>query len=94
MKSEEHRGAIHPAGDPSPEAASASTTFSHANFDGVLRRFVDDRGLVDYSRLARDRGDLDLYFASIAAASPDSHPALFPDDDARLASGSTPTTPP
>ncbi|MGD9762328.1 MAG: DUF547 domain-containing protein [Candidatus Binatia bacterium] len=53
-------------------------TFSHAAFDRVLQRFVDDRGRVDYGSLQAHRADLDWYYDLVAAYSPDSSPALFP----------------
>ena len=68
-----------------PAAPTDVAGFSHDAFDGVLGRFVDDRGRVDYAALARDRGDLDAYHARIAAVSPDTHAALFPTADDRLA---------
>lgn len=71
----------------SPAASQevASAPFSHADFDRVLARFVDDRGRVDYTGLATDPSDLDRYVAQLAAVSPDSHPDRFPTPQARLA---------
>ncbi|MEW6268667.1 MAG: DUF547 domain-containing protein, partial [Thermodesulfobacteriota bacterium] len=66
-------------------APPAGPPFPHADLDRVQARFVDDRGLVDYAALARDPGDLERYYALVAAASPDSDPALFPTRDERLA---------
>jgi hypothetical protein len=66
-------------------AAPTIARFDHAPFDADLQRHVDGRGRVDYAGLERDRADLDAYYASLAQVSPDSHPDLFPDDDARLA---------
>ena len=51
----------------------------------MLHRFVDDEGRVDYAALKQDPGDLDRYFAQIAAYSPDSHPELFPTEHSKLA---------
>ena len=59
--------------------------FSHADFDRVLARFVDDRGRVDYTALAADPADLDRYVAQLAAVSPDNQPDRFPTSQARLA---------
>jgi hypothetical protein len=67
---------------PSP---SGPATYSDADLDAVLQRFVDREGRVDYTGLAKDPAQLDAYYALIARVSPDSHPALFPTDDARLA---------
>jgi hypothetical protein len=69
-----------------PVAPLPSTgTFSHADFDRALARFVDEDGRVDYAALAADPADLDRYYAALGAASPDSHPALFPTRQAELA---------
>jgi hypothetical protein len=75
---------------PAPEPVAPGMTtpvaeFSHVEFDRVLSQFVDERGRVDYAALARDTRALDAYYARLAAASPDSHPDLFPTEDARLA---------
>jgi hypothetical protein len=67
---------------PAPGPASA---FSHKLMDGVQQRFVDERGRVDYPSLAQDRGDLDRYYAALAAVSPDSHPIRFPLETDQLA---------
>lgn len=76
---------IEPAARLASSAAPAETNFDHSLFDGVLQRFVDADGGVDYTALLQDRADLDAYYAALAQASPDSHPLLFPDEDARLA---------
>ena len=59
--------------------------FSHAGFDLVLQRFVDESGRIDYAALKKDPQELEDYYQLIAAYSPDSHPDLFPTDDHRLA---------
>ena len=59
--------------------------FSHENFERVLKTFVDDRGMVDYSGLRKDPSDLDKYYFLLSEYSPDSHPGLFPTDQDRLA---------
>ncbi len=63
----------------------AAAGFSHAEWTGVLERFVDNQGLVDYAGLSRDRGALDRYLASLASSSPDSSPSQFPARDDQLA---------
>ena len=55
--------------------------FSHAGFDLVLQRFVDESGRIDYAALKKDPQELEDYYQLIAAYSPDSHPDLFPTDD-------------
>ena len=68
-----------------PSMTAPRSTFSHAAFDAVLAKYVDGRGRVDYTALAQDTRPLDAYYATLAAASPDSHPDLFPTEDDRLA---------
>jgi len=68
-----------------PAPAPLPAVFSHADFDAVLQRFVDDQGRVDYAGLRADRGALDRYGDQVAAWSPDNAPALFPSRDDRLA---------
>src|SRR5688500_15172083 len=46
--------------DTPPPAPGA---FPHEIWDGVLSAFVDERGYVDYQRLAKERGELDRYAA-------------------------------
>jgi len=60
-------------------------TFSHAPFDSVLQRFVDDRGRVDYAGLKESKERLERYYALLGRYSPDSHPELFPTEESRLA---------
>jgi len=59
--------------------------FSHGDFNRVLQRFVDDRGMVDYRSLQDDPTDLDTYYRLMASFSPDSHPEHFPGKDHQLA---------
>ncbi len=63
--------------EPRP-APSPTAPFSHDDLDAVQRRFVVERGRVDYDGLARDRGALDRYYRRLAATSPRSHPGRFP----------------
>jgi len=65
--------------------AAPPDNFSSANFDRVLNRFVNDEGMVNYAALKRNRGDLDRYYALVAAYSPDSDPEMFPTKQSRLA---------
>ena len=75
---------LHPRQQPNARAR-APAEFSHADLDRVLRRFVDDQGLVDYAGLAREPFVLGTYLGQLAAYSPASHPALFPREADRLA---------
>ena len=70
---------------PGARAAAGSETFSHADWTAVLERFVDERGLVDYRGLARDRAVFDRYVATVERASPKSDPRLFRTRDDALA---------
>ena len=46
-------------------SALPAEVFSHEDWTSVLRRFVDERGNVDYEALARDRRVLDRYLARV-----------------------------
>ncbi|MFN3325786.1 MAG: DUF547 domain-containing protein [Bryobacteraceae bacterium] len=54
-------------------------------YAGVLRDYVLDNGTVRYSELRAGIAPLERFVAQIAQVSPDSHPALFPPAQARLA---------
>lgn len=63
------------------------TNFSHGGLDALLRKYVDERGRVDYAAWragADDMRALDGYVNLIANASPESHPALFPTEREQL----------
>ncbi|MEM1179660.1 MAG: DUF547 domain-containing protein [Acidobacteriota bacterium] len=72
------------AGKETPMSPHA-TGFDHAPWTAVLAEFVDDRGMVDYEGLSRDRATLDRYIRSIEETSPASHPQLFPTRQEALA---------
>jgi hypothetical protein len=58
--------------------------FSHRSFERLLRRFVDDRGEVDYAAWhasAAARKQLDSYLAAVSRFSPDNAPQRFESDD-------------
>jgi uncharacterized protein DUF547 len=59
--------------------------FSHADFEAVLKRVVDDKGRVDYESLRVDHKQLDRYLGSLAETSPEKDPDLFPTREHRLA---------
>jgi hypothetical protein len=65
--------------------ALAAEPFSHAEWTQVLQRFVDARGNVDYSGLAKDRALLDRYLVRVRKVGPQNRPELFPDRDHQLA---------
>jgi len=60
-------------------------SFSHADFDATLKRFVDERGLVDYAALRVYRDKIETYYKQLSYYSPDSHPQLFPTEADKLA---------
>lgn len=49
-----------------PAAPTASAAQADAAWSRVLQRFVNERGEVDFTALAQDRGDLDLYVRFVA----------------------------
>ncbi len=63
----------------------SSGIFSHSDWQEVLERFVDDRGLVNYRALAEDREILDHYVETLRDVSPETHEELFPTRNHQLA---------
>jgi len=59
--------------------------FSHVEWTGVLDRVVDDKGFVDYARLAGDSAALARYLQEIAETGPKTAPKLFPRQEDQLA---------
>ena len=66
---------------PPPAAPVASADEAVRAWATVLERFVDERGAVDFTTLARDRGDLDRYLRYLAETPLES----VPDGSPRLA---------
>ena len=66
-------------------AAGGAGIFAHDDWTGVLSRFVDDRGLVNYQALAENRATFDRYIAAVERVSPITHPELFPTRNHALA---------
>jgi hypothetical protein len=57
-----------------------------ADYDALLKRYVDDEGRVDYAALkSHDADAVERLYAAIAATGPDKTPALYPGRDAALA---------
>ena len=77
--------AIQPLSVPERIRMDVPQTFSHADFNQVLQHFVDDQGRVNYVALKADSRDLERYYLQLTRCSPDSHPALFPTDQSKLA---------
>jgi len=62
--------------------------FPFEEWDGLLKKYVDDKGRVDYNRLKSDAADmakLEKVFASVAASSPVSQPDKYPTKAAKEA---------
>ncbi len=59
--------------------------FSHEILERVLQGFVDNQGLVDYAALKENPRDMERYYLLLSTYSPDSHPALFPSEQSKLA---------
>ncbi|MHC5109319.1 MAG: DUF547 domain-containing protein [Planctomycetota bacterium] len=54
------------------ESAAFDSAIDHARLDGVLKRFVDDQGLVDYAALKKESSELDAYIRQLAEVQLDS----------------------
>ncbi len=70
------------------EPAQPIDAISHAAWDALLARYVDDAGRVDYPGWRGSAADveaLETYVAQLAHATPDTHGALFPSRAHRLA---------
>lgn len=68
-----------------PAVAQERDVVALAHWAKVLQTFVNDRGEVDFHRLAKDPADLNAFVDYVAKVSPDSAPALFPTRESRLA---------
>ena len=64
---------------------SSPGVFSHEDWTVVLRKFVDERGWVDYNGLANDSEVFDGYIARLERQGPKNRPDLFPSPQSRLA---------
>jgi hypothetical protein len=59
--------------------------FPHEALDGVLQKFVNDQGRVDYKALKADRNDLERYLIALTKTSPHQEPDAFPTVNDKLA---------
>jgi len=69
-------------------AAQGAVPFPFEDWDALTKKYVDDKGRVDYNRLKGDAGDmakLEKVFASVAASSPASAPDKYPSKGAKQA---------
>jgi hypothetical protein len=70
---------------PPPRSAPEPAAAAEAEWAGVLERFVDDRGRIDFAGLAKDPSSLDRYVGLLAREDPRSHPSAFPKREDALA---------
>lgn len=54
------------------EAKDKAGDFDHSSFEGLLMKYVNDKGLVDYDGFAKDRTVLEGYLEAVAKANPTS----------------------
>lgn len=59
--------------------------FDYTSWDRVLKKFVTEKGRVDYAALKANPGDLNQYVEQVARRSPISDPNAFPTRDSQLA---------
>lgn len=52
-----------------PIGASAATAFDHSAWDGFLKKYVNEKGEMDYGAVAQDPSVLNSYIASLSRAS-------------------------
>ena len=68
-----------------PEGGAVTFEAANQAWARVLECCVDERGRVDFARLAREPRDLELYVRHVAEVDPDSDAGAFPTVQARLA---------
>jgi hypothetical protein len=74
------------AGTIKPDAAAvaaAPVPFPYAEWDALLKKYVDGKGRVDYNAI--DKAAFDKVFAAVAASSPKKTPAQYPTQNAQKA---------
>lgn len=65
--------------------ALAAVMPDYQTFDQVLKKYVNNEGKVRYASLHNDIAPLTQFVDSLSAISPQSHPAMFPTKEAKLA---------
>lgn len=63
--------------------ANAAVPFPFAEWDAMLKKYVDDKGRVDYEAI--DKGAFEKIFAAVAASSPKKNPDKYPTKNAQKA---------
>lgn len=76
---------INPPVNLSTRAVNDVEDFDYRSYTALLEQYVNAEGMVDYTGLSRNQHDVDSFYQQIASFSPDSHPHLFTDENARLA---------
>jgi hypothetical protein len=76
---------VYPPANLNTGGAPDANDFDYSSYAALLDRYVNTQGLVDYAGLSRNQRDVGSFYRQIAAFSPDSHPHLFGDENARLA---------
>ncbi|HKQ76571.1 MAG TPA: DUF547 domain-containing protein [Blastocatellia bacterium] len=63
---------------------SRAQEINYSEYDRLTRKYVDERGLVDYNGLKGELGALKTFIDQISAVSPHSHPQQFKDSGEQL----------
>jgi uncharacterized protein DUF547 len=71
-----------PQGEPLPITKGH---FPHEAFNGVVQKYVNDHGKIDYKALKADRNDLERYLVALGKTSPHQEPDAFPTEQDKLA---------
>ena len=66
-------------------AHAPAASFRYDAYARLLGRFLTEDGRVRYAELQADPSDLNSFLEQLAAASPESHPGLFPAEEAQMA---------
>src|SRR5262245_28706509 len=64
--------------------AVCAQEIDYSEYDRLMRKYVDARGLVDYEGLKGELGALKTFIDQISAVSPHSHPQQFKDGGEQL----------
>ena len=70
---------------PAPRGPSAGPVVAQAAWERVLAEHVDDRGRIDFARIAAAPKDLESYVSYVGSISSTSRPDAFPTREAKLA---------
>ena len=74
------------AGTLAPRLAAPAGAFPFAEYDALLKKYVDDQGRVDYNKLKQSDADtVEKLYAVVSATGPDKTPELYKGKSAALA---------